>query len=343
MHPFKTQAPDRPLLALVFITLVAVALAGCGGHDPAPQGPPGVLLIIAHPDDETLFNLGRFRERGWQVSIALVTNGENGRVVQGIKPDYDPDRDEDILIERDPGPGTWLTLPPDGPLLREIATHPDLARERREEFLASGGRHGVTRVYVLSDPDRADFEDSWDHGVSNWDQDLLIARLTAAVADSRPDLIITLNPDETWAHPQHFGLARIVREIWRTGGFDPPGGPRPTLYGLREHGWYQESWQPQSGDLWFDRTLYSPVLEMDYEAYWREATSFYLSQSSHPVWFDARVGVGILPGYRGLDMIRRLEPLTEGEGLDQLFAHFPPHAAWASLLPTAPRVVNLAK
>lgn len=299
-------------------------------------------MIIAHPDDETLFNLGRFRERGWQVSIALVTNGENGKVVQGIKPDYDPEQDEDILIERDPGPGTWLTLPPEGPPLREIRTHPDLARERREEFLASCGRHGVTRVYFLSDPDRADFEDSWDHGISNWDQDLLTARLTAAAMDSRPDLVITLNPDETWAHPQHVGLARIVERLWGTGAFDPPGAPRPTLYGLREHGWYQESWPPQSGDLWFDRSLYSLVLGMDYEAYWREATAFYLSQSSHPVWFDARVEVNILPGYLGVDKIRRLDPLAEDEGLDHLFARFPPNAAWAALLPATPVVIDLA-
>lgn len=329
-------------LFFALLALACMLLAGCGSSDTVVVEPPRVLLITAHPDDETMFNLGRFRERGWQVSIALVTNGENGSVLQGIKRDYDPKKDEDILIELDAEPGAWLTVPPDGPRLKEITSHPDLARQRRQEFLASCGRHGVTTVYFLSDPDRADFEDSWDNGVNNWNQPLLATRLTAAVQGSRPDIIITLNPEETWAHRQHFGLARIVRDIWQAGGFDLPGALRPTLYGIREHGWYQQSWQPQSGDLQFDRTVFSPVLGMSYEAYWRGATSFYISQSSHPVWFDARVGVNILPGYRGIDMIRRLDSLTDRAGLDLLFTRFPPDLQRAAQLPAAPVEINLA-
>ena len=114
-----------------------------------PTGTVRVLLITAHPDDESMFTLGRFRERGWLVSVALVTNGENGQVVQGIKPDYRPGSNEDILIEKEPGPETWLTVPPNGPRLKEILTHPDLARQRRREFLASCGQHGVTTVFFL--------------------------------------------------------------------------------------------------------------------------------------------------------------------------------------------------
>jgi LmbE family N-acetylglucosaminyl deacetylase len=329
----------------LFVALLALAmltLTGCGSSDTFVVEPLKVLLITAHPDDETMFNLGRFRERGWQVSIALVTNGENGSVVQGIRQDYDPKKDEDILIELDAGPGAWLTIPPDGPRLKEVTTHPDLARQRRQEFLASCSKHGVSTVYFLSDLERADFEDSWDNGVINWNQTLLTARLTDAVNRSRPDLIITLNPDETWAHRQHFGLARIVKTLWQAGSFDLPGALRPTLYGIREHGWYQQSWTPQSGDLQFERSSFSSVLGMSYESYWREATSFYISQSSHPVWFDARVGVNILPGYRGTDMIRRLDTMTGREGLDQLFSRFPSDPLRAALLPTTPVVVNLA-
>lgn len=334
------------LRACTLIGLIGLACTctSCSSDDPllVPPETVKVLLITAHPDDETMFSLGRFRERGWQVSIALVTNGENGQVVQGIKPDYRPGSNEDILIEKEPGPETWLTVPPNGPRLKEILTHPDLARQRRREFLASCGQHGVTTVFFLSDPVRADFEDSWDNGVTNWNQSLLAERLIDAVGRIRPDLIITLNPDETWAHPQHFGLARIVRDLWQTGRFNLTGSSRPGLYGIREHGWWQESWQPQAGDLRFDRSIYSAVLGMTYEAYWRGATDYYQSQSSHPVWFDARVGVGILPGYRGVDIIRRLDTLPEREGLDLLFSRYPPDRGKAALLPAAPAVINLS-
>jgi LmbE family N-acetylglucosaminyl deacetylase len=333
----------RRLRTLIGIIGLTLACSSCGSDHPVvPLGTVKVLLITAHPDDETMFSLGRFRERGWQVSIALVTNGENGQVVQGIRPDYNPDTDSDILIEKEPGPGAWLTVPPDGPLVKEILTHPDLARQRRQEFLASCGRYGVTTIFFLSDPDRADFEDSWDNGVSNWNQTLLADRLSNAVWQSRPDLIITLNPDETWAHPQHFGLARIVRDLWQAGSFDLPGSSRPSLYGIREHGWWQKSWQDQTGDLRFDRSVFSTVLGMTYEAYWRTATGFYQSQSSHPIWFDARVGVNILPGYRGVDIIRRLDTLPNRDGLDQLFVRYSPDPIRAALLPTTPVIVDVS-
>jgi LmbE family N-acetylglucosaminyl deacetylase len=119
--------------------------------DLAASPPPlRVLLITAHPDDETMFDMGRFRERGWDVSIALVTNGENGGVVQGIVAQPDPASTEDVLIEHDPAPGVWLTQPPGGPSIREIASHVALARQRRHEFLRSQALNGVTRVYFLS-------------------------------------------------------------------------------------------------------------------------------------------------------------------------------------------------
>jgi len=150
-------------MKLILWLLVAVlaptvlTISGCGSSETVVAEPLKIMLITAHPDDETMFNLGRFRERGWQVSIALVTNGENGSVVQGIKQDYDPKKDDDILIELDAGPGAWLTVPPEGPRLKEITTHPDLAFQRRQEFLSSCGLHGVVTAYFLSDPTRADF------------------------------------------------------------------------------------------------------------------------------------------------------------------------------------------
>ena len=158
----------------------------------------------------------------------------------------------------------------------------------------------------------------------------------------RPDVVITLNPDEVWAHPQHVGLARIVQAMYEQGRFDTPGRPRPLLYGIREHGWYARSLLPQSGDVTFDRTARSPVLGRTYAGFWARATSYYVSQSSHPLWFAARAGAGILPGYGAVDLLRRLGADAQRPGLEALFDSYAPDKAAMRRLPLAPRVVDLS-
>lgn len=309
---------------------LVIPLAPAAADDPPP---PRVLFITAHPDDETLFNLGRFAERGSRIAVALVTNGEGGAVVQSIRPDYDPQRDPDVLVESQPGPTAWLTTPPAGPRLRLIPGPTALARERRREFLATMATHRVSRVYLLSSVRGHEFEDSWDNGVRNWDKPALRRELAVIARQFRPDVVVTLNPDETWAHPQHVGLGRLVRK-WLAADRFTTYGHRPELYGLREHAWYAESMTPQSGDLRFRRDRRSRVLRTTYESYWRTATSAYICQSSHPIWLDARADVGILPGYRGIDILRRLE------GDRSLFLGAPPDRKAYADLPRTPVVVR---
>ncbi len=336
---------SRGSVGWLMVTLILAWAAPTVAADQAgrwPHGLPRLLLITAHPDDETLFNLGYFRERGWPMQVALVTNGEHGGVVQGLKADFDPQRDEDILIELDPAPGVWLTSPPAGPRIAEIATIEQLARQRRDEFLGTLAFHGVTAAYVLSGLDTFDFEDSWDNGVANWDLGLLRTRLALVARRARPDLVITLNPGETWAHRQHTGLGRIVAALHAEGLFDTCGRDRPALYGLREHGWYEESLIPQAGDAVLPRARRSAVLGQTYAEYWRTATWYYLSQSSHPVWFAARAGVGLLPGYADADLIRRLDDGPMSASLEALLERFPPSARLQARLPPAPILVDLS-
>jgi hypothetical protein len=80
---------------------------------------------------------------------------------------------------------------------------------------------------------------------------------------------------------------------------------------------------------------------MTYAEHWRRASSRYVSQSSHPIWFEARAGVGLLPGYHDVDIIRRLDEPQNRPGLEALFALFPPSRDKVLLLPRRPRVEQL--
>ena len=293
--------------ALAVLLMVSWFVTACDSEPkPKPTEPPQrVLFITAHPDDETLFGLGRFRERDWQVDVALVTNGEGGQVVEGIR--STPDKDGDVLTEKDPAPTVRVVAkPPDGRRGRPVRSSVDLARERRAEFLDTMARQGVHEVFFLSDLQRSDYEDSWDNGIRNWDVPRLQRQLALISERVQPGVVVTMNPGETWAHKQHQGLGRIVRSMWISGQLDSATGTRPILYGLREHGWYEQSQVPQKGDETFDRSAFSPTLQRTYAENWTWATDSYVSQSSHPVWFQARADAGFLSGYGDIDIIRRL-------------------------------------
>ncbi|MEI6621267.1 MAG: PIG-L family deacetylase [Actinomycetes bacterium] len=327
---------------LLGVTLFVLTACVSRSGQQTPTGStarPTVLFITAHPDDETMFGLSRFVERGWTVDIALVTNGESGQVVEAIR--TKPKADGDSLFERLPGPRTAVvTTPPDGVPGRSVLTPTDLATVRQSEFLDSMGRQGVSRVYLLSGPTSPAFEDSWDNGVRNWDVSRLRVQLLRIDEQVDPDVIITLNPGETWAHPQHQGLGKIVTAMWNAGELTSPDATRPALYGIREIGWYQQSVVPQTGDEQFDRTIFSPVLGRTYADYWSWVTSSYVSQGSHPVWFAARVGTGFLPGYKQVDVIRRLVDVPPDQTLTALFAKYPPDASLATK-PGLPQVIRV--
>ena len=283
-----------------------------------------VLIVLAHPDDETMFNLSYFTERGWNMTVVLVTCGENGSVVQGAKSDYNPKIDNDVLIEESPGDKAWLTYPPTGQKISVIATHQQLAIERRREFIQSLACYGVANVFLLSTPADFSYDDNWDDGIKNWDQKRLKKQLTAIARQVAPDIVITLNPDETWGHKQHYGLGRIVAELYNAGALRANNSlQQPQFYGIRESGWYAQSALPQAGDIKFDQILFSSTLGMSYHDYWQNATDRYISQSSHPIWMQARVAAGIVPGYHNVMIIRRLDSLNQ-TGLEVLLQKDPP-------------------
>lgn len=308
------MARRRTRLALAAVVVLALvpSAARAGKNDrrsvAAKDARPTVLLVLAHPDDETMAGglMGRFLERGFRVVTTVVTNGENGKVVLEIPRTGD-------LVEADPGqPGTGT-----------IRTPADLARSRQREHLAAQARNGVEATYFLSDPDRADYKDDWDGGVTTWDRPRLTRSLRQIAEEVEPDVVITTNPDEGGHnHPQHRGIGDIVREVHREGGFDR-GGESPSLYGMREHDWYTASQTPQEGDVHFPREERSRALGKSYLAHLRGAAAQYRTQSAQPNAMAARVRVGVVPGYQPTDLLKRLDGGGHAVSVEALLAAWP--------------------
>lgn len=72
-----------------------------------------------------------------------------------------------------------------------------------------------------------------------------------------------------------------------------------------------------------------------------DVTSSYISQSSHPDWFAARVGAGILPGCGAFGLIRQLETNAERARLEVPLGRYPPDSAAMARLPATPKIVDL--
>ncbi|MCC6747164.1 MAG: PIG-L family deacetylase [Deltaproteobacteria bacterium] len=295
-----------------------VLLIGLLGANPrsavAAARPPAVLIVMAHPDDETMIGdlLGRMKERGVRVTLALVTNGERGKVVRGLRPEGERRPGEDPLVERTPGDG-----------VPGIRTPTDLARARRRELRAAARFHGVEQVVFLS-PDLAEprFVDGWEGGVRSWPRKELGRRLAELAKELRPEVVITLNPHEPRNHPQHRGLGRLVSQLHASGGFDGPGG-RPSLYGIREQDWYHGSLAAQPGDERFARDVWSWVLGRTYRSWMELGADVYRTQSSRPRYAAARNRAGLNPGVQPESILRRLD---DGPGDRSLTALLAAHA-----------------
>lgn len=281
-------------LRVLRIALVSTALL-LSTTARAQDDKPSVLIVMPHPDDETMMGdvLGRMKERGFRVTIALITNGENGQVVSGIDPKKD-----DPIVESFPGQKKANK--------KNIRSKADLARARRQELRRAAKRHGASEVVFLSSPDQPDFVDDYDGGVTSWDPKALRKKLRAVSKKSRPDVVITMNPDPEWVHPQHSGVGKLVRELYDAGNFST-GKRAPALYAIRENDWYEQSKDSQPGDEVFARGERSRLLGKTYGEHMRSGAKVYKTQSSTPKALAARADKGIVPGYQDVGILRRLD------------------------------------
>jgi len=157
----------------------------------------GVLLVHAHPDDESMGTGGtmaRLVAEGIRVDLVTCTDGAEGEI-------HDP------------------TLDP-------TEAHPRLAQIRREELACSvaalGG--GAIHQHFLGYRDSGMVDtDANAHPESFWQADLdeATGRLIEIVRMARPSVIVSYDENGNYGHPDHINAARIAREAYQASAGQP--------------------------------------------------------------------------------------------------------------------------
>jgi N-acetyl-1-D-myo-inositol-2-amino-2-deoxy-alpha-D-glucopyranoside deacetylase len=157
---------------------------------PLPAGARGLLLVHAHPDDETINNgatMAKYAAQGIRVTLVTCTRGELGEIIPAE--------------------------------LRQLAAdQQDRLGEYRETELAAAMKElGVTDHRFLGEP--GEYRDSGMMGTegnevpeSFWQADLDEAaeRLAAVVREVRPRVLVTYNEIGGYGHPDHIKAHRVA-------------------------------------------------------------------------------------------------------------------------------------
>lgn len=254
----------RPARSLPTVSLLlALCSAGCSTAASAPaasRGPSAsVLLVLAHPDDETMLGatLGRLKERSVPVVALYATRGEGGKRVrrQGAR-----------LVEEDPD-DRWL------------------AGERRRELVAAARHFGIARLLLLEQPDQPladprtgqptrDVERFLRSGL--WRLDELRAAIVRLAEQVRPEVVITLRPDCAVVHAHHQAIGRLTLALFEEGRL---GSRARQVYGVTEVEWYPAaSFPARAGAIPVPVDGFSPRLGMSYAAFARQGARLHRTQ-----------------------------------------------------------------
>jgi N-acetyl-1-D-myo-inositol-2-amino-2-deoxy-alpha-D-glucopyranoside deacetylase len=179
-----------------------------------------MLLVHAHPDDETLANgatMAKYGAEGAHVTLLTCTRGEEGLVLV--------------------------------PELEHLAAHHDdrLGEHRERELAAAMAELGVADhrfldTVALPDDDGAPFyRDSgmaWDeqhkavpapdtgrHAFSRIDVDAAAARAAVVIRELKPQVLLTYEPGGGYGHPDHVQAHRVAMRGAELAADAGPGGP----------------------------------------------------------------------------------------------------------------------
>ncbi|MFJ1752184.1 N-acetyl-1-D-myo-inositol-2-amino-2-deoxy-alpha-D-glucopyranoside deacetylase [Kitasatospora sp. NPDC088134] len=174
---------------------------------PAPAGGRGLLLVHAHPDDESINNGGtmaRYAAEGVRVTLVTCTLGEGGEVIPPELAHLEQSRDNALGAHR----------------VGELAAAMRELGVTDHRFLGGPGRwrdSGMMGVPDNDDPScfwRADLDEAAGH-------------LVAVIREVRPQVLVTYDENGGYGHPDHIQAHRVAmraHELAAEPGFRPELG-----------------------------------------------------------------------------------------------------------------------
>lgn len=186
-QPFRSYS----LLALLAPLGLGLPIAPATAEDGRPPQPPAVLLVTAHPDDESIFAGAVHRIRhalGGAVDLAVITDGAGGFHFASLaEPVYGLD------------------------LTDERVARQHLPRIRQRELLAAGEILGIRRYFFFDEPDVAYTQDAEEVLERQWDRAVVRQRIRGLLERGRYDFVFVPLPTPT-THGAHQAAALVVLE-----------------------------------------------------------------------------------------------------------------------------------
>ncbi|WP_102926124.1 N-acetyl-1-D-myo-inositol-2-amino-2-deoxy-alpha-D-glucopyranoside deacetylase [Streptomyces noursei] len=156
----------------------------------APVPSRRLLLVHAHPDDESINNgvtMARYAAEGALVTLVTCTRGEEGEVIPPELAHLAPDRDDTL------GPYRVGELA-DAMAALGVADH---------RFLGDPGRYRDSGMMGAPQNDRPGC--FWQAPV-----DEAAAHLVAVIREVRPQVLVTYDPNGGYGHPDHIQAHRVA-------------------------------------------------------------------------------------------------------------------------------------
>ncbi len=196
----------------------ATAVDGAAEHvDITPLDHPRRLLLVhAHPDDETIgtgATMARYAAEGALVTLVTCTLGEEGEI---LVPEL-----EHLASDKDDGLGQHR--------IGELAAACEALRVTDHRFLGGPGRWRDSGMIGTPQNDRPDVF---------WQADFTeaVRDLVGTVREVRPQVVVTYDERGGYGHPDHIQAHRVA-----TAAFDAAGDP---------------TYAPELGETWRASKLY---------------------------------------------------------------------------------------
>ncbi|MEO6204542.1 MAG: N-acetyl-1-D-myo-inositol-2-amino-2-deoxy-alpha-D-glucopyranoside deacetylase [Mycobacteriales bacterium] len=157
---------------------------------PASGNPRRLLLVHAHPDDETIgtgATMAKYAADGALVTLVTCTLGEEGEILlPGL---------EHLAADQTDGLGQHR--------IGELATAMEALGIRDHRFLGGPGRYRDSGMMGTPQNDRAD---------CFWQADLAVATadLVRVIREVRPQVLVTYDENGGYGHPDHIQANRVA-------------------------------------------------------------------------------------------------------------------------------------